>query len=130
MTPLSLTFSLLADTLTICKLDPNAAIPNWASGDASFVSITRNAEELSIVCPQKWPPPDIQNDPGWRTLKMEGPFDLSLIGILAPVATALAAAQVNIFVVSTYNTDYVLVKEAKLEEAINALTIVGHIVKQ
>jgi len=126
----ALSFSLLADTLTVCRLDPNAPIPAWAAGKAGFVSITRNADELSIVCPQSWLPGNVQTDAGWRALKMEGPFDLAMIGVLAPVAVTLAAAQVNIFVVSTYDTDYVLVKAAKLETAVTALELAGHTVRR
>jgi uncharacterized protein len=126
----SLTFLLLADALAICRLEANAPIPAWATGEAGFISITRNTDELSIVCPQAWVPKDVTQEAGWRALKMQGPFDLSMTGVLAPVATALAAAQVNIFVVSTYDTDYVLVKEAKLGEALNTLESAGHSVKQ
>jgi hypothetical protein len=128
MTPL--TFALLNDTFAVCRLDPNASIPAWANGEASFLSITRNADELSIVCPSDWPPADVQTESGWRILKMEGPFDLALIGILAPVATALAAAQVNIFVVSTFDTDYVLVKDDKLNSALITLELAGHTVRR
>lgn len=128
MTPL--TFLLLNDTFAVCRLDHTAPVPDWANGEAGFLSITRNADELSIVCPADWPPAEIQTDPGWRILKMEGPFDLAMIGVLAPVATALAAAQVNIFVVATYDTDYILVKADKLESALIALELAGHIVRR
>lgn len=126
----SLTFSLLNDTFAVCRLEPNAPVPAWADGEASFLSITRNADELSIVCPDDWPPNDVQRESGWHVLKMEGPFDLALVGILAPVATALAGARVNIFVVSTFDTDYILVKDDKLETAIITLELAGHTVRR
>jgi uncharacterized protein len=125
----NLTLSLLPDTLTICRLTPDAPIPHWAL-TGSFFSITRTADELSIVCPQSNAPPAIQCDQDWRCLKIEGPLDLSLIGILASLTVPLARAGIGIFAVSTYDTDYVLVKEKHLEEAVLVLSQEGHHVRQ
>ena len=125
----ALDLSLLPDLYAICRLPADSPPPAWAAGGRPFVSVTRTADELSITCPQTLVPPDVQHESGWRVLKLEGPFDLSLIGILAPIATALAQAQVNIFVISTYDTDYVLVKEARLDEAVRAIEALGHHVR-
>ena len=123
------TLSLLPDTLTICRLTPDAPIPHWAL-TGGFFSVTRTADELSIVCPQSNVPPAIQCDRDWRCLKVEGPLDLSLIGILASLTVPLARMGICIFVVSTYDTDYVLVKEKRLEEAVLVLSQEGHHVRR
>ena len=81
------------------------------------------------MCPQSNVPPEIECDRDWRCLKVEGPLDLSLIGILASLTTPLARAEVGIFVMSTYDTDYVLVKEKRLEEAVLVLSQEGHHVR-
>ena len=90
--------------------------------------MTRTDEELSVVLPEDRVPDHWQADTGWRGLKVVGPLDLSLTGILASLAAPLAEAGVSIFAVSTYNTDYVLVKEKNLEIAERVLCLVGHTV--
>jgi len=124
----NLALSVLPDALAICRLSSDVPKPDWAlAGD--FFSITRTADELSIVCPQSNVPPEIQCDRDWRCLKVEGPLDLSLIGILASLTVPLARMGICIFVVSTYDTDYVLVKEKRLEEAVLVLSQEGHHVR-
>jgi hypothetical protein len=125
----SLALSILPETLAICRLSPDAPMPDWALA-ANFFSITRTADELSIVCPQANVPSEIQCDRDWRCLKVEGPLDLSLIGILASLTVPLARAEVGIFAVSTYDTDYVLVKERRLEEMVLVLSQEGHHIRQ
>ena len=125
----NLALSVLPDALAICRLSSDVPKPDWAlAGD--FFSITRTADELSIVCPQSNVPPEIQCDRDWRCLKVEGPLDLSLIGILASLTVPLARMGICIFVVSTYDTDYVLVKEKRLEEAVLVLSQEGHHVRE
>ena len=124
----SLTLSILPDTFSICRLDPNERIPNWADAH-SFVSITRTADELSLVCLDKNAPAEVNANRGWRCLKVEGPLDLSLTGILTSLAAPLAEAQIGIFAISTFDTDYLLVKEQALTEAIAVLEEAGHIVR-
>jgi hypothetical protein len=121
----SLELTLLEEPLSVCRLCRGAPIPGWGAG-SSFWSATRTADELSVVCAERDVPPGVKQEPGWRALKLQGPFDLSLVGILASVATPLAEAGVNVFVVATYDTDYVLVKEAKLASAVSALSASGH----
>jgi hypothetical protein len=120
-----LTLSVLPDAFAICRLDPEAAIPGWATADR-FFSITRTHDELSIVCLQRDVPAGIRCEPGWRCLKVEGPLALSLIGIMASLSSTLAQAGISLFALSTYDTDYLLVKEDKLERAIRALAEAGH----
>ena len=124
----NLTLSILPDTLSICRLDPNARVPDWADAH-SFVSIARTADELSIVCPDQNVPVEVNATRGWRCLKVEGPLDLSL-GILTSLAAPLAEAQIGIFAISTFDTDYVLVKEQALTDAIAVLAKAGHIVRR
>lgn len=130
----NLTLTLLPGTFAICRLAPDASIPAWAHADsigtASFLSITRTADELSIVCPQSAIPDDITADRDWRCLKVEGPFDLTAdTGVLATLAAPLANAGIGIFTVSTYDTDHLLVNEANLDRAIAALTAAGHTIR-
>ena len=121
--------SLQKDRLAVCQLAPDAAIPAWAAGKVSFSSISRTSEELSIVCPEGVVPKDVKAEAGWRVFKLDGPLDFALTGILASVAAPLAQAGVSIFALSTYHTDYVLVKDQKAGEAVNALKAAGHNVR-
>jgi hypothetical protein len=120
---------LSPERLTIGQLSADAPIPAWAAGQASFCSITRTREELSIVCPENLVPAEVKQENGWRALKVDGPLDFALTGILASLAGPLARAGVSIFALSTYHTDYVLVKDAQLAAAVQALQAAGHTVK-
>jgi hypothetical protein len=94
-----------------------------------FTSITRTADELSVVCSESAVPQGAECETGWRILKIEGPLDFALTGILLSVAKPLADAGVSIFTVSTYDTDYVMVKEQDIDKAMRALTAAGHRVR-
>jgi uncharacterized protein len=118
-------FSVLPGRYTICRLDNQAPLPDWAM-KAAFCSVTRTTEELSIVCGESDAPAGILCEPGWRILKLEGPFEFSLVGILLAVLRPLAEHGVGIFALSTYDTDYVLVKEPQLDQALSALAAAGH----
>lgn len=125
MTHPAYTLGVLAGRYAICRLEPTARIPDWATGCHLF-SITRTPSELSIVCPEGQVPPSMTCDRGWRVLELEGPFDLATTGVVASIADPLAAAGISLFVVSTHDTDYVLVKDAALGEAVSALAARGH----
>jgi hypothetical protein len=120
-----LTLTVLGDRLAVCRLDARMDIPAWATG-SSFFSVTRTEDELSIVCPEADVPGDVVRERSWRALKLEGPFDLSMVGILSSVAAPLAEAGASIFAVSTFDTDYVLVREEQLDLAVDALRKHGH----
>jgi uncharacterized protein len=120
---------LSQERLTVCKLPADASVPGWATAGNTFVSITRTDEELSIVCEESLVPSDVPQEAGWRRFKVEGPLDFSLVGILAAIAQPLATAAVSIFAISTHNTDYVLVKDAQIETALQALRNAGHAVR-
>lgn len=124
-----LTLTVLPETLAICRLDPGAAVPAWALSAGGFVSITRTGDELSVVCPEASIPQDVIASRGWRCLRVAGPLDFSLVGVLAALASPLAAAGVSIFAISTYDTDYLLAREADLPGAVEALTAAGHAVE-
>jgi hypothetical protein len=119
-----LTLRVLPGVLAVCRLPPDAALPGRALS-GRFVSVTRTAEELSVVCAEEVVPADGQCEGGWRALQVAGPLDFALTGILAALATPLAAAGISIFALSTYDTDYVLVKERTLAEAIAVLRRAG-----
>jgi len=120
-----LTLSRLPELLTICKLDTRHKIPDWAT-QGEFWAITRTADELSIVCSQSNAPQEVVQEPDWRGLKVEGPLDFSLTGILAGLAAPLAKAGISIFAISTFDTDYLLVKADKLAQATLVLQADGH----
>ena len=115
---------ILEEKFVVCKLDCEDVIPNWVD-TKSFISITRTEDELSIVCADKNVPENIKCEKEWRALKVEGPLDFSLIGILAKISTLLAEANVSIFAISTFDTDYILLKEEKLKDAIKVITMNG-----
>ncbi|MDI9391156.1 MAG: ACT domain-containing protein, partial [Synergistota bacterium] len=104
-------------------------VPDWAWA-GEFVSITKTPEELSIVCRQVDVPKNVRCEKDWRCLKVNGPLNFTCVGILASLSVPLSKAGVSIFAVSTYDTDYLLVKEKDLEHTILVLNREGHIVEQ
>ena len=120
-----LTLFLLEGRFAVCQLPPGEPFPAWAMG-GGFFSLTRTGDELSVVSAEGAAPDGTKCEPGWRILQIEGPLDFGLTGILASVAEPLAEAGVSIFAISTFNTDYVMVKDESLEKAIEALEAAGH----
>jgi uncharacterized protein len=120
-----LTLSVLRDELTVCRFDAQAEIPVWATS-APFFSITRSADELSIICRAQQAPAGVKQEAGWRALKLAGPFDFAQTGVLASIAAPLAAAGIAILAIATYDTDYILVKTTQLRQALAALQEQGH----
>jgi uncharacterized protein len=119
------TLAVVAGRYAICRLEPAARVPDWATG-RRLTSITRTPSALSIVCPEEQVPASVCCDRGWRVLEVQGPLDLATVGVAASIAGPLAAAGISLFVVSTYETDYVLVKDTLLGGAIAALAAWGH----
>ena len=111
---------LLKEKYGVCRLDKAELIPQWATV-SDFFSVTKTSDELSIVCNENNIPSGIKCEKNWRVLKIEGPLDFSLIGILASISTILAQKSISIFAVSTYDTDYILVKDKDIDNAIAAL---------
>ena len=121
------TLSVLPDSFAICRLDRDA-VPLWAAAN-HFISITCTTDELSIVCHDRNVPNSVKCDRGWRCFRVEGPLDLTLTGILASLTAPLAEAKIALFAVSTYDTDYVLVKEDNLTCAVDVLRRAGYIIQ-
>ena len=110
-------------TLTVCKLETVEQIDL----NAGFYFIGRTDEEISLVCRTECTPArTLEREDGWRGFRIEGTLDFSLIGILFPIAAILAENKIGIFAVSTYNTDYVLVKEENFDKAMTALGAAGY----
>jgi uncharacterized protein len=122
MTTLSL--FILPGTFAVCRLPSDAPIPGWARGE--FVSIARTHDELSIVCTQENVPAQTRCERDWRIVGIAGQLDFGLTGILASIAAPLAQARIPIFAVSTFDTDYILVRAHDLENAMNVLARAGH----
>jgi hypothetical protein len=120
-----LTFVILRETFAICRLDKGAPIPDWTF-QGSLFSVTRTKDELSIVCPLINVPKGTICNQAWSCLMVEGPLDLSSTGIISSIASTLEKEGISLFSISTYDTDYVMVKERDLEKAIFALTEGGH----
>jgi hypothetical protein len=102
------------------------ALPQWALTDDSLCSLARTDDELSIVCAAVHVPAECRAERGWAVIKLLGPFPFDAIGVLASFAQPLAAAGVSLFALSTFDTDYILVKRAELGTAVVALTRAGH----
>lgn len=119
-----LTLALTRHHLAILRLGPNQPIPRWLDLDRPFFALTRSAEELSIVCDEAQLPDgmdDAECSRGWRAFRVNGPLDFSLTGVLASIATPLAMAKISLFAISTFDTDYILVRTTQLGAARDVL---------
>ena len=125
-----LALEIVPGLYAVCRLDPGAALPAWAGSaplsGASFLSFTRTEAELSIVCTQQQVPADVRAERDWRCLRVKGPLGFGMTGILASLAAPLASSGVSIFVVSTFDTDYLMVQQRDLDRARHALERAGH----
>ncbi|MFZ0322000.1 MAG: ACT domain-containing protein [Candidatus Sulfotelmatobacter sp.] len=120
-----LKFRQLPAVYAVVRLDPNSPIPAWAThGD--FISITRTADELSIVCPAENIPKEIPSSPSWICLKLEGPFPFSQTGVRLSFIAPLSNNGIPIFAISTYDTDYVLVQQEFAGVTFQSLDEAGH----
>lgn len=121
----SLTLAILDGTFAIHRLPPTAEVPLEILRQAVF-SVTRTPQELSLVVREEVPIVANKTELGWRGLVIEGTLDFGMTGVLAAISQVLAAAQVSIFAISTYDTDYIFVKADKLEAACEALRRAGY----
>ena len=118
-----MTLKIIDDIFSICKVKDYGGI-NLSS---PFVFIGSTDEEKSLVCPTRLVPGDtVERDDGWRAFRIEGSLDFSLIGILADISKVLADGKIGIFVISTFNTDYILTKSDSIEHAIDLLKSAGY----
>jgi uncharacterized protein len=117
-----ISLTLLRDTLAICRFEAGTDLPAWAQKAGDFHSITRTSDEVSIVLPQKnIGNQEISCERDWRALRVDGKLDFSLCGVLSSILDILKDASVPVFVISTYDTDYVLVKEQEVTKTTAAL---------
>ena len=116
---------MLSETLAVCQLPPRIPIPPWAS-QGEFFSITRTADELSIVCEETLVPHNVKAERNFGALKLEGPFPFSMTGVLASFIEPLAEQKIPVFAIATFDTDYVLLDREHLDSALRALAAAGH----
>jgi hypothetical protein len=116
-----LSLSVLSERLAVCRFERDSEIPSWLNSASAFFSVTRTSNELSVVCEETLVPADARAKRGWRALRVNGVLDLSLTGILVSLLEPLAAANLSVFAISTYETDYLLVKSEKLSDALRVL---------
>ena len=124
----SLSLEVLQPLLAVVQLEPGSGMPWWAA-TSSFLSFTRTADEDSLVCEEARLPEGLTAQRGLRALRVEGTLPFHLTGVLASLTTPLADADLPVFVVSTYDTDYLLVNDSVLPKAVEVLRKAGHTVK-
>ena len=115
----------LPDSYAVVRLQPGAELPDWVD-QGPFRSVTRTEHEVSVVCRDYDVPEGESVDRGWTVLETIGSLDFSLTGVISSLVAPLAAAEVPIFVISTFESDYVLVRSADLARAADALESAGH----
>ncbi len=116
---------VLPGTYSICRLAPGDAVPEWAAS-GEFQAAIRTGEELTLICAEESAPEEIRAERGFRALRVAGSLDFDLTGILASLTAPLAAAGVPIFALSTFDTDYLLVRTANFDSALDVLRSAGH----
>jgi hypothetical protein len=121
----SLRFSRLLGSFSVCRLPAGSPAPSWAWGGAFFCAAS-TPDEVSVVCLTEQVLGDVRHEGGWACFKLEGPFPFNLTGVLASFLAPLAANAIPIFAISTFDTDYVLVKEETADRALAALREGGH----
>ena len=127
MSAARLRFRVHDERLAIARLAREAPLPEWARG--GFVTISRTADELSVVCPERHVPAGVQQERERVALGIEGVIPMTTVGLLARLCAALAERGVPVFVISTYDTDWILVHAGKFAEARAALEALGHEVR-
>ena len=121
-----LTLRILPQQFTVCKITS----PEGVDFTAPFVFLSKTDDELSLVCESQIVPENTTDtEAGWRGFKITGQLDFSLVGILAKISGLLAEAGISLFAISTYNTDYILVKESSLEQAVASLKKAGYTIE-
>lgn len=124
MMPFPSVLSTLPGRYAVCRMDPAMAIPAWAE-DGIFFSITRTNDELSIVCEETTVPDGVKAERGWAAMKLHGPIPFGTTGVLSSLAAPLARAGISIFALSTFDTDYLLVKAETMDRSVSALRAAG-----
>ncbi|UYM07258.1 ACT domain-containing protein [Solicola gregarius] len=120
----NLDLTVLDGEFAVCRLPRSSSLPLPAGDVGPFWSVTVTGDEVSVVCRPEQAPGGAVVESGWGALKVEGPLEFELVGILANLSGVLAEAKVSVFAVSTYDTDYLLTQD--LDGAIEALSVAGH----
>ena len=116
-----LPLTVLPERLAVCRLEPDAALPAWATASPLFSAVVRTRDELSVLTTEDMVPADARAERGYRAFMVRGPLPFHLVGVFAALASPLADAGIPIFALSTFDTDYVLVREQNLERALHIL---------
>lgn len=122
----SLNLILLPGRLAVCRLPVDEPDPEWARPGV-LLAVVRAQAELSVVCEERFVPPEVKAERGWRVMMVQGPLDFTLVGVMAALTQPLAQAGISVFTISTFDTDYLLVKERDLRSATETLQLAGHI---
>lgn len=125
--PMDYPLRIMSAIYGVARLSPEAELPAWAREGELWAAV-RTRDELSIVCEERYIPPEVRAEKGWSALQVEGPLDFSLLGVLASLSGVLSDAGVSIYALSTYDTDYILFKESAMERALAALRGAGYMV--
>lgn len=123
--PPRITLAPLPSRYAVARLAPSSPFPDWADGDG-FVSLTRTAEELSVVCLEARVPPGVQAERGWKAFRFVGPFAFGATGIVLSVIQPLSEAGIGVFVVSTFDGDHLLLQERDTARGQALLEGAGH----
>jgi len=116
---------LVPGEFSVCRLPAGDPLPAWAESSV-FSSVTRSAAELSVICPSRQVPAGIKAESGWSLLQFAGPFDFAAVGVLASVTGPLAHAGLSLLAVATFDTDFILLKADRIEDARRVLMDAGH----
>lgn len=119
-----LRITILPLRLAVSRLPSDAAVPPWVRG--AFTSVTRTDAELSIVCDDSAVPDDVQAERNWRVVRVEGPIPFEVTGVAAALIAPLAEARISVFLMATYDTDYLLLKDETFLRAVEVLRAAGH----
>ena len=125
MASVNLVLSMLSETFTIHKLSPDASIPEEIL-KSNFYSVSKTEKELSLVCSEVFEFQSLQSSNGWKCIKVKGPLDFNLTGILASISDILTRGKISIFAISTFDTDYILVKSQEVSLARKKLKKAGY----
>jgi hypothetical protein len=120
---MKLRLELIETHISVCRLTPDAEVPVWMRG--AFTSVTRTPDELSVVCDSDCVPDEVRAEHGWRMFRVAGPIPFETTGVAAAMVSPLAAAKISVFLIATFDTDYLLVKEDVLGRAIEVLRGAG-----
>ena len=119
---------VLPGRFAACRLPSADPVPAWVPEAGSLVAVARSPDELSIICDDGAVPTGVRAERGFRALVVRGPLPFDAVGILAGISSPLAAAGIPLLAISTFDTDYVLVREERLVDATQALRAEGHVV--